>query len=69
MITENCAVLTENIIALLFGINCTEINQSQSNNIIMYTNILVRRSWLFERGGGLIDDLLYEKGNVLVMIY
>ena len=48
----------------MFGNNCTEINQSQSNNIIMYTNILVRRSGLFERGGGLIDDLLYEKGNL-----
>jgi hypothetical protein len=35
----------------------------------MYTNILVRRSGLFEREGGLIDDLLYEKENVLVMIY
>jgi hypothetical protein len=56
-------------IALLFGINCTEIKQSQSNNIFMYTIIHVRRSGLFERGWGLIDDLLYEKGNVLVMIY
>jgi hypothetical protein len=56
-------------IGLLFGINCTEIDQSQSNNIFIYTIILVRRSGLFERWGGLIDDLLYEKGNELVMIY
>jgi hypothetical protein len=44
VITENCTVITENCtvitvlqwlqnIALLFGINCTEINQSQSSNI------------------------------------
>ena len=31
----------------------------------MYTNILVRRSGLFEGEGGLIDDILYEKENVL----
>jgi hypothetical protein len=52
-----------NCTACCFG--CTEINQSQSNNIIMYTNILVRRSGLFEGEGGLIDDILYEKENVL----
>ena len=55
-------------IGLMFGINCTEIDQSQSNNIFMYTIILVRRSGLIGNRGGLIDDLLYEKGNVLVMI-
>jgi hypothetical protein len=34
VITKNCCVITQ--IALLFGINCTEINQSQSSNILMY---------------------------------
>jgi hypothetical protein len=33
-------------IALLFGINCTEINQSQSSNIFMYI-IKIGIVWIY----------------------
>jgi hypothetical protein len=42
VITKNCIVITH--FALLFWINCTEINQSQSSNILMYIIITVDNS-------------------------
>jgi hypothetical protein len=68
VITENCTVLSEIALhAVSDALKST--NHMQSNTFIMYTNILVRRSGLFEREGSLIDDILCEKENVLVMIY
>ena len=77
MITEHCTVISYRKLRCAYRkLHCClgltalkSANHAQLINIFIYTNILVRSSGLFERGGGLIDYLLYEKVNVLVMIY
>jgi hypothetical protein len=42
---HNVFPLLLQIFALLFGIKCTEINQSQSSNIFMYIINLIKLIW------------------------